>query len=171
MKEPQRTGTNLASLMDMLASDDGMIRQKGRESLVALGKPAVSSLMQALQTSNLDQVRWEAAKALGAINDTRSISPLVKALDDSDPDVAWLAAAALRKFKKAAWPEVLRVLIKKGEDSASLRQGVHHVLQNQKEEGFDDLLATLRKALESSTVPESAMVAACEILRRMKAKS
>ena len=34
--------------MDSLASKDGMIRQKGRESLVGLGKHAVSSLTQAL---------------------------------------------------------------------------------------------------------------------------
>lgn len=73
-------GTNLESLMDMLASKDGMTRQKARKSLVALGKPAVSSLVRALQKSESDQLRWEAAKALGAIGDPRSIPRLVKAL-------------------------------------------------------------------------------------------
>jgi HEAT repeat protein len=157
--------------MGMLASKDGMIRRKARKSLVALGKPAVSGLAQALQASPLDQVRWEAAKALGAIGDARAIPSLVKALEDSDTDVAWLAAEALSEFKKAAWPSLLRALMKAGTDSFILRQGAHHVLLNQKEAGFDDLLATLMKALKSGLVRESTIAAAYGILRRMKAIS
>ena len=97
MSKSTLSGSNLESLMDKLSSKDGMIRQKARESLVALGKPAVSSLTDVLQNSTSDQVRWEAAKALGAIGDTSSIPSLVKALSDSNDDVVWLAAEA--------WPE------------------------------------------------------------------
>ena len=68
MSGQKKTGTNIESLMEMLASKDGAIRQKAREALEALGKPAVSSLTQALLNSRLDQVRWEAANALGEIN-------------------------------------------------------------------------------------------------------
>jgi HEAT repeat protein len=154
--------------MEKLSSKDGATRQKSRKSLVALGKPAVSSLTRALQNSRLDHTRWEAAKTLGAIGDSRAIPALVKALEDSNPDVAWVAAEALRKFKKAAWPSLLRVLINRGANSVLLRQGAYHVLRNQKEVGFDDLLAPLTKALESSTVPESTAVAAYDVLKRMK---
>jgi len=171
MSKIKWVGTNLKSLMDMLASKDGMIRQKARESLVALGKPAVSSLNQALQNSTADQVRWEAAKALGEIVDIKSIPPLVKALEDSNSDVAWLAAEALSKFKKTAWPPLLRALMKNGSNSVLLHRGVHHVLLNQNEHGFNDLLATLMNALEPNAVPESAIIAANEILKRMKATS
>jgi roadblock/LC7 domain-containing protein len=171
MSKTKITSKNIESLMDMLTSKDGMVRQKARKSLVALGKPAVSSLIKALQNSTSDQVRWEAAKALGAIGDTRSISPLVKALADSDSDVAWLAAEALSKFKKTAWPPLLRALIKNGPNYDLLRLGAHHVMVNQKEVGFNDLLANLMKALEPGAVSESAIVAAFEILERMKAKS
>jgi HEAT repeat protein len=171
MSKQKRTGANIGSLIDMLASKDGPTRQKARKTLVALGKPAVSSLNSTLQNSRLDHVRWEAAKALGAIGDTRAIPRLVKALEDKDPDVAWLASEALRKFKKAAWRPLLRALIKCGSDSGSLRQGAHHVLRNQKEVGYNDLLVTLTRALESSTVPESATVAAYDLLKGMKAKS
>ena len=171
LSKKRLTGANLESLMDMLAGKDGMIRQKARESLVALGKPAVLSLIKVLQNSTSDQVRWEAAKALGAIGDTRSIAPLVKALADSDSDVEWLAAEALSKFKRTAWPPLLRALIKAGPNSGSLYQGAHHVLVNQKEEGFGDLLETLLTALERGALSESAIVAAHEILKRMKAKS
>lgn len=92
MSKRKWTGTNLESLMDNLASKDGPTRQKARKSLVAMGTPAVSSLTQALQNSRLDHVRWEAVKTLGAIGDTRTIPRLVKALEDTDPDVAWLAS-------------------------------------------------------------------------------
>jgi HEAT repeat protein len=171
MSKRKQTGINLESLMDMLASEDGVMRQKARKSLVALGKPAVSSLTQALQNSKSDHLRWEAAKTLGAISDARAIPPLVKALQDSDRDVAWLAAEALRKFKKAAWPPLLRALVKSRSDSVTLRQGAHHVLRNQKEAGFNDLLATLQKDLEFSTISGPARMAAYDILKRMKAKS
>jgi HEAT repeat protein len=98
MNEQKGTVTNLESLMDMLANKDGVIRQKARDELVDLGEPAVSFLIQALQNSKLDQVRWEAAKALGSINDARSILPLVKALEDSYSDVAWVAADSLKTY-------------------------------------------------------------------------
>jgi HEAT repeat protein len=171
MIEQKRTGTNIESLMDMLASKDGIIRQKAREELVALGKPAVSSLIRVLQDSRQDQVRWEAAKALGDINDTAAMPALVKALEDNNSDVTWVAANALKTFNKAAWPPLMQALIKSGSDSVGLRRGVHHILADQKEEGFNDLIATLLKALESSSAPESSDLAAHEILKRMNVKA
>jgi HEAT repeat protein len=171
MSKQIQIGTNIESLMDILASKDGATRQKARRSLVALGKPAVTSLTRALQNSRLDHVRWEAVKTLGAIGDKRAIPWLVLALEDSDPDVAWLAAEALRQFKKVAWPPLLRLLIKNGSESALLRQRAHHVLRNQKEAGFNDLLATLRTDLESNTLQESTPLAAYDILKKMKTKS
>ncbi len=162
--------TNLTSLMDMLANKDGATRQKARKSLVALGKPAVFSLIRALQNSKVDHVRWEAVKTLDAIGDIRAIPQYVNALEDTDSDVAWLAAEALRRFKKFAWLPLSRALIKSGSDSAVLRQGAHHILKNQKEDGFDDLLAILSKALESNSAEESTPLAASDILKRMKAK-
>jgi HEAT repeat protein len=171
MSKQKWTGTNLESLMDLLASKNGATRQKARKSLVAMGKPAVSSLTRILQNSRVDHIRWEAAKTLGAIGDTRAIPSLVKALEDSDSDVTWLAAEALRNFKKVAWPQLLRALVKSKPDSVLLRQGAHHVLRNQKEDGFNDLLATLRTALESNSASESTPFAASNILKRMKPKS
>ena len=166
-----RTGANLESLIDMLASKDGMIRQKARKSLVTLGKSAIPSLIRILRNSKLDQLRWEAAKTLGSIDDTRAIPSLVKALEDKDHDVAWLAAVALKKFKKAAWPQLFDMLVKSKPDSILLRQGVHHILRDQKENGFNELLSTLIKSLEPGTAPESTAIAAYNILMHMKEKS
>ena len=170
MSKPQRTTTNVELLIGTLGSKDGPTRQKARKQLVALGKPAVSSLTRLLQNSRLDHSRWEAAKALGAIGDSRAIPWLVKSLEDSDTDVAWVAAEALRKFKMDAWSPLLRSLIKSGSDSVLLRQGAHHVFRNQKEVGFNDLLSALRRALESTTEPNSARVAAYAIIEQMKTK-
>ncbi len=95
-----RVDMDLDSLMKMLSNNDGMTRKKARKTLVALGKPAVPFLTRTLRNSKLDHLRWEAAKALGSIGDARAIPSLVKSLEDSDQDVAWLAAEALIKFKK-----------------------------------------------------------------------
>ena len=154
--------------MITLQNEDGVTRQIARKSLVAVGKPAVPSLRRTLRASTLDHVRWEAVKTLDAIGDIRAIPSLVTALEDSDADVIWSAAEALRKFKKAAWPVLLRALIRRGADSVLLRQGAHHVLRNQREAGFNDLLKNLRDAIESGSVPESTMVAANELLKRMR---
>ena len=171
MIKEKQAGTTIKLLIDILKSENGANRQKARKSLIAMGRPAVSSLARALENSELDQVRWEAAKALGAIGDTRAIPRLVNALEDNNSDVAWLAAEALRQFKKAAWPPLLRQLIKNGSESALLRQGAHRVLRNQKENGFNDLLATLREDLESNTFQESTPLAAYAVLKRMKGKT
>ena len=171
MSKQKWIGTNIESLMDTLSSKDGATREKARRSLVALGKPAVSPLIQTLRNSSVAHVRWEAVKALGAIGDSRTITVLVKALEDSDPDVAWLAAEGLRKFKRIAWPPLLRALIKGGPDTVVLREGAHRVLRNQRDAEFSELLADLRKALESTTTPNAARVSAYAILERMKAEA
>ncbi len=166
------TNLNLKNLLVLLASIDSTTRKEVRERLVTLGKPAVSSLAIILKNSKEDHLRWEAAKTLGGIEDKRSIPSLVNALEDRNHDVAWLAAEALSNFKKAAWPALLGLLVKtEHKDSTLLRKGVHHVLLNQKEEGFDDLLENLQEALKSNASPELTVVAANEILNKMYIKT
>ena len=171
MKKAKDNGKDVAALMDMLAHKDGMLRQKAREALVKLGKTAVPSLIQGLQPSQPDQVRWEATKALSAIGDARSIPALVDTLEDRESGVAWLAAEALRQFNQDAWVPLLRALIKRGADSVPLRQGAHHVLHNQEGAGCTDVLAALMKALESNTVPEATAVAASAFLKCVEAET
>lgn len=167
MEKQKRDGTNLGSLMSMLENKDGMARNKARESLVKIGEPAVSSLITALEKSKTDQVRWEAAKALGAIGNEAAIPALVKALEDLNADVAWLAAVGLKKFKKTAWPYLLRALVENGAKSALLCQGAHHVFLNQKGDEFKDLLGTLAKSLELNTIPEMTVENARDFLKQI----
>jgi hypothetical protein len=167
MNKQTRAGVSLKALIDTLASRDGVARKRARESLVAMGTAAAPALIRALRNSPADQVRWEAAKALGAIGDARAIPTLVGALEDRDPDVAWLAAEALQMLKKTAWPTLLQALLQRGARSAALRQGVHHVFRNQHEAEFEDLIAALLQALEVGTIPETVLTTAHAILERM----
>lgn len=162
------TDENLKSLMKMLESKDGLVRQKARIALVEMGDPAVIPLSEALMHSKLNHTRWGAAKALGEIVDTRSLPALVNALDDTDADVAWLAGVALKRFEKGAWRLLLQKLIESGVDSVRLRNGARHVFSGQKVEGFNDLLEELMAALEDSALPEEGGIAAGEILKRMR---
>ncbi|SFL28877.1 HEAT repeat-containing protein [Desulfomicrobium norvegicum] len=168
MDTQHSTDAKLKSLMEMLESKDGLIRQKARIALVELDGPAVMPLSEALTHSKLDQTRWGAAKALGEIVDARSIPALVDALEDKNADVAWLAGVALRKFEKAAWKLLLQKLIESGVDSVRLRNGTRHVFSGQKAEGFNDLLEELMTALEDSALPEAGGIVAGEILKRMR---
>lgn len=159
----------LETHMKALESPDGMLRQSAREGLVALGGHAVGPLARALGNAREKQVRWEAAKALGAMNDARAIPALVRALEDDDSDVIWLAAEALSQFGSAAWPALLTALIAEGTESAILRKGMHHVFANQKESGKGGVLAPLQSALEAGALPEAAPLAASELLKRLTA--
>jgi HEAT repeat protein len=168
MYEQKQSGISTQSLVNLLDSEDDKVRTKARKSLVVIGKQAVPPLSLVLENSKIYKARWEAAKALGEIRDIKSIPVLVKALEDPESDVAWLAAKALKKFRKAAWPELMRALKKRGADSVLLRNGAHHILRNQKMEGFNDLLDVLRVALEQDSSPEATLLAAFNILERMK---
>jgi HEAT repeat protein len=168
MYEQKQSGISLQSIVNQLESEDDKVRTKARKSLVAIGKQAVLPLSLVLENSKIYKARWEAAKALGEIGELKSIPSLVKALEDPETDVAWLAAKALEKFRKAAWPELLRALVNHGSESVSLQHGAHHILRKQKVEGYNDLLDILRTALETGSVPETISPAAYNILQRMK---
>jgi HEAT repeat protein len=168
MYEQNQHGISPQSLVLLLENEDDKVRLKARKSLVILGKKAVLPLSIVLENSKTYKARWEAAKALSEISDLKSIPTLVKALEDPESDVAWLAAKSLEKFRKAAWPELLRALVNHGSESVLLQHGAHHILRKQKAEGFNELLDILRTALETGSVPETISPAANNILERMK---
>jgi HEAT repeat protein len=159
------------SLLEMLASRDGQMRQKARKSLVRLGKPVVNPLIKALKKSNQIQIRWEVVKVLGDIGDVECIPQLVKALEDGDTDVSWLAAEELSRFKKEAWYLILNALINDKSYGEALRSGAHHVFFKQKSKGYNDLLEKLNKALEPDSIRKPTKVVAHAILKRMKTKT
>jgi len=168
MFEQRQSGITAQSLINQLESEDEKVRIRARKSLVTIGKQAVSPLSLVLENSKIHKARLEAAKALNEISDLKSIPTLVKALEDPESDVAWLAAKTLEKFRKASWPVLLQALVDHGSKSVLLQRGAHHILRKQKVEGYNDLLDLLRTSLESGSVPESISPAAYNLLERMK---
>jgi len=168
MYAQKQFGISPQSLVILLENENEKVRTKARKSLVVLGKQAVPALLVVLENSKIYKARWEAAKALNEIGDLKSIPTLVKALEDPESDVAWLAAKTLEKFRKAAWPALLRELVDHGSESILLQHGAHHILRKQKMEGYNDLLEILKTTLETGSVPESISPAAYNILERMK---
>jgi hypothetical protein len=171
MTAEDSTSRNLSVLVAMLSHKDGLVRKKGRETLEAMGEPAVAPLCEVLLTAKDRHARWAAAKALGALRDPRSAPALVDALEDRDSDVAWLAAVALENMGQDAWYAVLQGLIDRGVDSVAMREGAHHVFSKQKAPGFDHLLDTLREALEFGELTEAGGIAASEMLKQLRDKA
>ena len=115
----------IPELIAALASSSPVARKKAREALVALGGPAVPTLIQLL-SHRQPHVRWEAAKALGAIADPIAASALVNALEDRDGDVRWLAAEGLAALGRDALQPLLAALMERS-DRDWLCEGAHHV--------------------------------------------
>ncbi|GFM38222.1 HEAT repeat domain-containing protein [Desulfovibrio psychrotolerans] len=168
MDKQHHDDTNVKFLVELLESNNGLIRRNARLALMEMGSAAAIPLSKTLMNSGQDQARWGAAKALGAIVDPRTIPALVSALDDTDPDVGWLVVLALKKFKKSAWKLMLHKLIENGGTSARLRKGVRHVFTGQRAQGFDDLLKKLMRALEDAAHPDEGIIIAAEILMHIR---
>ena len=157
-----KTLARISELIAALASPSPAARRKAWETLVALGKPAVPSLIQLL-SHRKPHVRWEAAKALGGIADPIAASALVNALDDRDGDVRWLAAEGLAALGRDALQPLLAALIE-GSELYWLCEGAHHVCHVLvRKRGLGPILRPLLAALEESepkvAVPPAAYTA------------
>jgi HEAT repeat protein len=150
-----------------LRAKDGMVRQKARRRLVAMGKPAVPFLTKLLQDAR-EQTRWEAAKALGAIADPEASKALTSAMEDEDFDVRWLAAEALIRLGRDGLPSLLRALAERS-NSVWLRDGAHHVLTSLSKKRMKILLKPMLSALAKVDPEIDVPVAARALLNDLKA--
>lgn len=142
VKEP-----SMETLINTLSSHKDKAREGARHTLVAMGKAAVPSLIEALRNKNT-LMRWEAAKALGEIGDPETAPVLVKALEDEEFDVRWLAAEGLIKMNIKALKPLLEALEHRG-DSVLLREGAHHVFHDLAKGGLRKFLVPVLAALEA----------------------
>ena len=153
--------TETPILIATLGVDKGAERESARRALVNIGEPAVPALIDAL--SNLkQQVRWEAAKALGQIGDPIAAPALVTALEDKHFGVRWLAAVGLVALKHDGVQPLLSALLERS-DSDCLREGAHHVCHNLSKgescEVVKPVLAALNKPEPQLAVPLAAYAA------------
>lgn len=128
-----QTSEDIQELLTKLESSDGVERQEARELLVKIGSPVVPLLMEMLSRSTY-WGRWEIVKTLNEIHAPSSAPVLVKALEDDNDGIRWLAAEGLSKIGRAALRPLMQALTRRA-DSIWLREGAHHVLHDmQKEE-------------------------------------
>ena len=148
----------IETLIKTLSSHKDKARESARHTLVAMGKAAVPSLIEALQSKNT-LMKWEAAKALGEIGDPETAPVLVKALEDDEFDVRWLAAEGLIKMNIRGLKPLLEALEHRG-DSAFLREGAHHVFHDLAKGGLRKSLVPVLAALEALEPGDAALWAA-----------
>jgi HEAT repeat protein len=102
-----QSGTPLESLLGDLASPNYRVRWKAVQGLGASRDPrAFEPLLGALR-DRLPTIRIAALSGLGRLRDRRAIEPVIAMLDDPDSKVRASAAAALKKFGKAAHAPML----------------------------------------------------------------
>jgi HEAT repeat protein len=154
-------------LVAALAHKDGGERLHAREQLVEIGNPAVPALIEALGSPS-ENVRWEAAKALGMIRDPRAASALVDALEDPEPAVRWLAAKALIALGRAGLVAVLRG-VERCVDDTWMKEGTIHVLHTWVREGVVPEALPVLEALEEIQPRIEAPVAAYHLLQSLAA--
>jgi HEAT repeat protein len=149
-KKTEKARTNgppLEVLIKSLSSEDDGVRVKARHSLVAMGKTAVAPLAGALKDGN-ELLRWEAAKALGEIGAPEAAPFLVRALEDEQFDVRWLAAVGLIGMNIKGLKPLLHALMEQS-DSVFLREGAHHVIHDLTKGELRKYLAPVLAALEN----------------------
>ena len=152
----------LAELSRALENPCPTTRAKARAALVTLGKSAVPTLVQLLSYRKA-HIRWEAAKALGEVADPGAATAMVRALEDEDWDVRWLAAEGLIALGQDSLQPLLTVLIGRA-DSDWLAEGAHHVchaLAGNRKLGpiLRPLLAAFTESEPEAAVPLAAYVA------------
>jgi HEAT repeat protein len=143
---------SLEALIFALSSHDDVTRVTARHALVVMGKAAVPSLTEAMESKNR-LTRWEAAKALGEIGDPQSTPVLVKALEDEEFDVRWLAAIGLGGMNIKGLKPLLHALMEQG-DSIWVREGAHHVMHDLAKGELRKYLAPVLVALENNNTVE-----------------
>ncbi len=131
MNEKTDVLIQVRQLVDQLADEDAVVREKSREQLIQLGGHDVTRAVVMALIDPRTHVRWEAAKVLQAIADPVAAPALMHALDDEDGDVRWVAAEGLIALDKVGLLAVLSGLIKRA-DSTRIRKSAHHVLHEMK---------------------------------------
>ncbi len=160
------TEETIRKLIITLSNDNDSARKAARQSLVAIGGPAVVPLIEALKQKD-DHVRREAVKALSAIREPGVALPLIKSLEDEEFDIRWLAAEGLVGLGMDGLKPLLRALIDHG-DSPLLLDGAHHVIHDMAKGGLRKYLDPVLASLEGVGTAVKAPVAASNALEMMR---
>ncbi|MBL1214598.1 MAG: HEAT repeat domain-containing protein [Ignavibacteriae bacterium] len=145
----------IGGLIKNLSSKNGVERKKSRHLLAKIGTPAIAYLEELISSEDLT-TRWEAVKTVGQIKNKEGIPLLLKALNDEEFDIRWLAAEGLIALGIISLIPLLEELAIKYQ-SVYFRLGAHHVLSELKKKNiYDDpadLLFLLNDFIKEPIIP------------------
>ena len=118
--------SDIEQLIDQLASDHPVERERARKSLVQIGHDAVIPLIHELKSPS-NRTCWEATKALGAIREMAAATDLAENLDHDDGGIRWATAEALIALGDEGLKQTLVTLLTKA-SSGDLRRAARHVI-------------------------------------------
>ena len=157
-KQESDVQLKISGLISLLCDgEDKESLENARTQLLAIGTPAIPSLLEAVR-SKKGEPRLEIASILRQLHDPAAAAALVELLSDAEFDVRWEAVEGLSELGYDSLPPLLAALIQ-NPDSARLRNGAHHVLHHVAGEGYYLLLKPLMMAIEGP-VPDVEMPAA-----------
>ncbi|HLE29487.1 MAG TPA: HEAT repeat domain-containing protein [Anaerolineales bacterium] len=94
----QRAPEAVAPLLFALADDSSYLARLAADALIRIGKPAVPSLIRALENDAAPHVRVHAARALALIGDIAAVPALFHALEDESAMVQHWAEEGLDRM-------------------------------------------------------------------------
>jgi hypothetical protein len=162
----ENSAQTIKELIMTLASENVLIRKGARQSLVAIGSPAVPTLIEALKQTD-DNLRREVVRALSEIEDPHVAPALIKTLEDEEFDIRWRAAEGLIGLGIKGLKLLLQALIEHG-DSPLLLEGAHHVIHDMAKGGLRKYLGPVLTSLEGVEPAVKAPVAAFRALDMMR---
>jgi HEAT repeat protein len=169
MNDNTTTSESISTLVAKLKGRNPVGRTQAREDLVRVGHHATPSLVTMLK-SPVQHFRWEAAKTLVGIADPRAAQALLKAMDDRDQDVRWIAAEAMIALGREAVVPLLTALIEQAE-SVEFCRSAHHVLSGLPPQQAGPVLTPVLRALETQTPALTVPLAAEAALERLRRPS
>ncbi|MEM4245626.1 MAG: HEAT repeat domain-containing protein, partial [Candidatus Nanoarchaeia archaeon] len=134
-------GSLIAALKDKSGDKDASnnVRKGAARALSKLGKPAVDTLIAALNDQNSD-VRREAARALGLIGDVKAVPALVRTLTDWYAEMDSAKALDMLGWKPKSVEEEIHYLIAKRKESYLMDKRQRDLLRKRWSEVKDVLL-------------------------------
>ncbi len=152
-------------LIDVLTRTHDFRSTIASEALARVGKRAVPGIAKLLDESDTT-IRWRATICLSRINDPVTKAPLLKALHDDSPNVAWVAADGLLNLGPEVSIDVLRSILNEPLDGSVIR-ALHHYSEHASP-------ASIFRKVEQATaglgVGASALTAVSEALEKLETR-